>query len=153
MAAFEYHIRLNRRTFITLLGCLSPGAAQPDLKISSYKCSSRRELLDLHQRLRLRPGLYFEAIAADHMPQLLAIRGLKAPPAGLFELRSFESPINPSYFRRAAIPVLFNISDPKPTYFLRFADLAARQTAWSRFYSAAPPFKITRIALFRALTA
>jgi len=145
---------MDRRSFVRVLGSL--GLVAPPRSrfytFETFELKAGSQLPILHGR----SGIYFEALIAPHMPQMLAIRGfvslpapvsddstiLRAAPnsidirtaaadrARIFELRVYHAGPGIEILHRSGIhPILFSPT----TYLIPFDSLAAREKAWTVF--------------------
>jgi hypothetical protein len=161
---------MNRRSFVRALGCL--GMVAPT-RSRFYTF----ETFDLNAgSVRGRSGIYFEALAAPRLPQMLVIDSFPANASNgsavlesapnsidigtaatnntrIFELRVYHSGPGIDILHRSNIhPILYSPT----TYLIPFDSLAAREKAWTAF-SADPEWielrqssRVRNISLWKA---
>jgi hypothetical protein len=145
---------LTRRSFAA--GSVAALAAAPDYRLRTYCLRSAGEAARVREDLRRladAPCMILDAIAAAHLPQVVAVFGPRFPAPHdtqpcIYELRVYDAPVR----RWAGVhPILSFVTGDGFACLTPFASLAAREKAWRELSGVHGRFpNVTGITLLRA---
>ena len=143
---------LTRRSFAACF--VAALAAAPEYRLRTYCLRNAGEVARVHtdlRRLADAPCMVLDAIAAAHLPQVVAIFGPRFPHHAqpcMYELRVYDAP---AWRWTGVHPILSFVTGDGFACLTPFASLAAREKAWRELAGAHVRFPyVTAITLLRA---